>query len=146
MSHGPASENKEYLYNTAQFIPCPPRHTPGTLQPRLRWGALGGIVVMFLALTAPCLPAATMADLGVLPGGSSSVANDINNNGQAVGSADTASGSSHAVRWDAQGIITDLGVLPGGSYSYATDINNDGQVVGYADTASGNPHAVRWDP
>jgi probable HAF family extracellular repeat protein len=77
-----------------------PRRALGTLRPRLGWGALGWIVVGLLALTASALPAVTIVDLGVLPGGSFSYASAINSRGQVIGQADTADGSFRAARWD----------------------------------------------
>jgi probable HAF family extracellular repeat protein len=83
-------------------------------------------------------------DLGTL-GGNSSLANDINNNGQIVGSATTADGFSHAFIWG-NGTMTDLGTL-GGDYSEANGINDSGHITGYADLSPGgsDPHAFLWD-
>src|SRR5579862_9067036 len=71
-------------------------------------------------------------DLGTLPGGTSSspaLVNALNVNGQVVGSADTASGVTHAFSWTQLGGMIDLGTLGGGSSS-ATAVNANGQVVG----------------
>lgn len=68
-----------------------------------------------------------MTDLGTL-GGASSDAFDINDRGQVVGTAQTASGPMHAFLWQ-NGQMIDLdpaGVLD----SLALQINNEGQVVG----------------
>ena len=83
-----------------------------------------------------------MTDLGTL-GGTYSVATGINNSGQIVGYADTASGQTHAFLYSG-GTMTDLGTLPGGTYSFATGINNNGQIVGYSTTASGQTHAFLY--
>jgi probable HAF family extracellular repeat protein len=78
-----------------------------------------------------------MSDLGTFPGGSDSYAWGINNNGQVVGAALTASGDQHAFLYNG-GMMIDLGTL-GGSVSEAACINDRGQVAGDSDTASGLP-------
>ena len=80
-------------------------------------------------------------DIGTL-GGSTSNAEDINANGDVVGSAETAAGASHAFVWRA-GTMTDLGTL-GGSSSRATAVNDVGQIVGQSQTASGVWHMFLW--
>jgi probable HAF family extracellular repeat protein len=71
--------------------------------------------------------------------------NDVNDRGQGVGFAFTASGQdARAVRWQ-DGKLTELATL-GGSYSYAYDVNNLGQAVGVAFTPDGRGHAVLWQP
>ena len=77
-----------------------------------------------------------MADLGTLTGGTSSRAYAINDRGQVVGEAMTASGDTHAFLF-ANRVMTDLGTLPGGNFSIAKGINKRGQVVGEASTAAG---------
>jgi probable HAF family extracellular repeat protein len=62
-------------------------------------------------------------DLGTL-GGRFSGAYGINDHGQIVGEAQTASGSFHAFLWE-NGQMTDLGLL-----GRAVEINNRGQVIG----------------
>jgi probable HAF family extracellular repeat protein len=85
-------------------------------------------------------------DLGTL-GGANSVALGINNLGQIVGYADTASVGPaynyqiHAALW-ANGTVTDLGTLPGGDASYAYHINDQGTAAGYAYAADFSMHAV----
>ena len=63
--------------------------------------------------------------------GESSVANDINNRGQIVGTAKPPTGPSHAVLWE-NGTIRDLGNLggPDTEASQAFAINDRGQIVG----------------
>jgi probable HAF family extracellular repeat protein len=87
----------------------------------------------------------SITDLGTLPGGDLSVAEDINNRGQVVGFGSTASGAAHAFLWD-NGQMTDLGTLPGAKFKFslANGINARGQVVGWSSTASGEEHAVLW--
>ena len=76
----------------------------------------------------------TIEDLGTL-GGNGSLANAINAEGQVVGSAQLANGTSHAVLWNPGQPGKDLGTL-GGSTSTALGINVLGDVVGAADTAT----------
>ena len=66
----------------------------------------------------------------------------INDRGDVVGRATTATGDWHAFRWR-HGRMTDLETL-GGPESGAADINNRGQIAGFADTTDGPTHAVRW--
>ncbi len=83
----------------------------------------------------------SLTDLGTL-GGIHSGATGINNNGQAVGFANTTGdATSHTFISTANGgSLTDLGTL-GGTYSQAFGINNSGRVVGYSGTTSGVQHA-----
>jgi len=111
---------------------------------------LGRTFVVFALLCVAALQTAvgqsfTIKDLGTLPlGFPTTIAFGINNRGQVVGAAATASWIRHAFLFD-DGVMTDLGTLPGGSYSDATGINNRGQVVGVASTASGETHAFLFE-
>lgn len=69
-------------------------------------------------------------DLGVLDGGTTSTASDINDAGNIVGSSDTLSGETHAFFLPSGGVITDINTLPGGDNSHANGINDLNQVVG----------------
>ncbi|MHC4743629.1 MAG: LamG-like jellyroll fold domain-containing protein, partial [Planctomycetota bacterium] len=91
----------------------------------------------------PVLPRYEVVDLGTL-GGSYSSAFGINDSGQVVGVADTASGQPHAFVWDKNAGMVDLGTL-GGSVSSAYAINNRGQIVGSARTANNELHAFLWE-
>jgi probable HAF family extracellular repeat protein len=72
------------------------------------------------------------------PGGQSSAAIDLNDNGQVVGHAGFHGmhmllGPGHAFLYDdAAATMVDLGTLPGFQHSAASAVNNAGQVVGFA--------------
>jgi probable HAF family extracellular repeat protein len=85
-----------------------------------------------------------MVDLGTLPGGTFSEPSSVNNRGQVVGEANTASGDIHAFLFE-NGAMVDLGTLPGGNFSRAMGINIRGQVVGESTTASGDMHAFLFE-
>jgi probable HAF family extracellular repeat protein len=72
-------------------------------------------------------------DLGTLGGDSPSLGNAINNAGVIVGRSATASGESHAFRYDGKGGMQDLGTVPGCTRSEATAVNEPGTVVGVSD-------------
>ena len=89
-------------------------------------------------------PDGGLVDLGTL-GGPRSYGFGLNEGGQVVGQADTASGVPHAFLWSAATGMEDLGTL-GGTSSVASDVDFQGQVVGGAATASGETHAFLWTP
>lgn len=84
-------------------------------------------------------------DLGTL-GGKDSYALAINDQGTSVGwSTIGASGYTHAVVWDSQGIHA-LGTLNPQEFSQATSINNEGDIVGfvYPNGLAGSSYAALW--
>ena len=85
----------------------------------------------------------TVTDLGVLSGGTESVALGINNKGQVVGYSDTANGNNHAFLYSG-GVLTDLGVLSGGVWSQAYSINDNGVIVGASWPSAGYPDAFMY--
>jgi probable HAF family extracellular repeat protein len=86
------------------------------------------LAILFVSSVCQAEVQYTITDLGTL-GGSSSVAFNINNDGQIVGSSGIAGSSvSHAFLYDGTE-MHDLGTL-GGDFSAAININNSGQVVG----------------
>src|SRR5687768_4389733 len=91
-----------------------------------------------------------LIEIGTLPGpGRRSIANGINNRGQAVGWSYTldATGNSivtHAFLY-ADGVLTDLGTLPGQTESFAIDINNRGDIAGESGTFGSPAHVVLWE-
>ncbi len=88
-------------------------------------------------------PVSGYLELGTF-GGSSSYAMGINDAGQAVGTAQLASGYTHAFVLDGS-ILEDLGTL-GGASSYAYGINNGGDIVGYSWlSGAGDPHAFLYE-
>jgi probable HAF family extracellular repeat protein len=81
-------------------------------------------------------------------GGTKSSAVGINNVGQIVGGATTASEDMHAFVWDRQnGSVRDLhsAVSFGGSNSKAFSISDSGRIVGASEDASGNQIGFVYD-
>jgi uncharacterized membrane protein len=74
-----------------------------------------------------------------------SMAWDINNRGQIVGSWQRSRSSEvfRAALWENRK-LTLLPNLPGGTSNEALSINEEGQIVGSAETRSGDFHAVLW--
>jgi len=87
-------------------------------------------------------------DLGTLGGEYEySAAISINDYGQIVGRADTASGFAHATLFDpnGQGNNRDLGTVAEYNFSVAASINNSGQIVGQAGVRDYEYRAVLFD-
>ncbi|MFN3653199.1 MAG: CARDB domain-containing protein [Armatimonadota bacterium] len=92
-----------------------------------------------------------MIDLGTL-GGEQSTAYGINDQGQVIGTAQTASGEYHPFLWEDlngnfvsdPGEMIDLGTF-GGDFGTALGINNQGVVVGGARDASDLTFAFAWE-
>jgi probable HAF family extracellular repeat protein len=84
-----------------------------------------------------------MQDLGTL-GGPTGAANAINEAGEVVGLADTAT-STDAFLWR-NGQMIDLGTLPGHCFSGATSINARTQITASSFPCDGSAaHAVLWE-
>jgi probable HAF family extracellular repeat protein len=83
-----------------------------------------------------------MKDMGVLPGDSSSRANHISDQGNAVGASEGMQGV-RAFLWTHNAGIQELASFPSGSYSEAFGINNRGQIVGQSGSSLGT-RAVLW--
>ena len=84
----------------------------------------------------------SIRNLGGLPGSVGSVANAINDGGQAAGYSDLSDGTLRATEWGIDSIIN-LDGLSGSTSSVASRINDAGQVVGYS-VVGGIPTATEW--
>ncbi len=108
------------------------------------------IAIFLISVFLLTIPIRVHADwsiqgLGSL-GGTSSSAQSINDSGQIVGSASTASEDTRAFITGPNGSgMTDLGSF-GGTGSSANAINNSGQVIGNASTATGETHVFITGP
>jgi probable HAF family extracellular repeat protein len=72
----------------------------------------------------------TFVDLGFISGGSYSLAEEINNEGEVVGRARTSSGDRRPFLWTKHHGMMDLGLPPGHAWGWATSINEEGSIVG----------------
>lgn len=102
--------------------------------------AVGAVSCASAGLNGAALgaPAYTITDIGTLPNGSSSFANDVNNLRQVTGNAGTSGSSNlHAYLWT-NGTKTDLGILTAVNFSRGYAINDSGVVVGESDNNTSN--------
>jgi probable HAF family extracellular repeat protein len=90
------------------------------------------------------LKSGPLQEIEGLPGSDYSAALGINNLGQVVGSANTATAMRAFRSHRTTGIVA-LGTLPGDSGSVAMAINHPGQAVGYSSGPTG-VRAVVWTP
>jgi probable HAF family extracellular repeat protein len=81
-------------------------------------------------------------DLGTLPGGTASIARDLNNRGVIVGESRLPNAGSQAFVWR-DGAMRALPTPTGGGQSYANGINEREAIVGMWDNGS-RTHAVLW--
>jgi uncharacterized membrane protein len=92
--------------------------------------------------------AQTIIDLGVLPGGTTTLGGSISADGSVVaGNGDVAGGSYRGWRWTAATGKVNIGVTPGSDHSYAYGMSGNGLVVigaSGASTASSYDTATRW--
>jgi probable HAF family extracellular repeat protein len=115
------------INSTGQIVGMSP--ASGFVQHAVLWDAQGGI-----------------QDLGTL-GGSNSLAIDINDAGQVIGSSQIAGDAvTHYFLWSAQNGMTDLNTLIGVSVTSAVEINAGGQIIGTYITGGGQSHAFLYTP
>jgi probable HAF family extracellular repeat protein len=86
----------------------------------------------------------TITDLGTLPGGTSSVAHAVNDQGAVTGNAFLSTGFEHAFFWTSSAGMLDLGTIDGDTSSIGFAINNSGEVVGGSFTGVPPGHAFLW--
>ena len=87
------------------------------------------------------VPSFELVDIGLLPGGSYSIAWSINNAGLVVGEATNTQGKLRAFVWQA-GQMTELPAL--GRVAVARWINDQGRIVGYSGADLRYPHSCLW--
>jgi probable HAF family extracellular repeat protein len=104
----------------------------GFFASRRLWVLLALLAGLVHTPTAPAAPDYTITDLGTL-GGTTSIAEGLNNAGQVVGYSDTTGDVEEHAFLYSNGVITDLGTL-GGTSSQAVAINNSAQIVGVSAT------------
>ena len=85
----------------------------------------------------------TVVALGSL-GGTSTVAIDINDLGQVVGTSQNTSGVFRPFLWTPRKGMVDLGTIGAGLRGQAWGINNSGQIVGLSDVEGTVGHATYW--
>jgi probable HAF family extracellular repeat protein len=85
-----------------------------------------------------------ITDLGTLPGGHFSFANDLNASSVVVGYAEYQSQRRHAMRWTVTSGMQDLGALAPGEQSSAEAINDPGEIVGVSGNGTGLDRAFVW--
>ncbi len=86
-----------------------------------------------------------MHSVGVFPGGTYTMGQDMNDWGQVVGYGSSPQGDRAFLYNVVDGSLRNLGTIPGGTSSYALSINSAAQVVGFAFGTSGYPHGFLWD-
>ncbi len=104
----------------------------------------GFLFLFALGAWAADLPAQTITDLGLLPGGSYLLPSNVSVDGSVVvGEGDSAGGTARAWRWTAATGKADLGTAAGASYASAYFVSGNGQcVVGIS--GSSYDVAMRW--
>jgi probable HAF family extracellular repeat protein len=86
----------------------------------------------------------TIVDLGVLPGGTFSQGQGVNQSGQVTGGSTSGTSlNTHAFLFS-NGTMSDLGLLPGDNFSQGYGINQSGQVTGLSANTSGPTHAFLY--
>ncbi len=131
--------------NSIHTLPTPPGSDRGAATAINSFGKVVGEVhaTGSARLRAAMWENGVYRDLGLLPGGTTSFARQINDDGFVIGFGDTAASPAHAFLWSSSAGMVDLGTL-GGPTSAAFDINNRGVIVGTSMTASGARHAFAY--
>lgn len=110
-----------------------------------RWGQLlvGGTFVLCAAV-ASAQTIYDVTDIGILPGGVSSEARAVNNQGVVVGVSDAGISWQRAFVWE-NGVLTELPGGPPNVRSWANDINDAGQIAGVIMNDGVNQMATLWE-
>lgn len=110
----------------------------GTIRVRILAPAAGILLATLIPTLAMAGTTYRITNIGDLPGGAdSSDAEDLNNDGQVVGSSQGADVNRHGFLWDSTSGMQDLGAI------FAAGINDSSEVVGSA--VFDAMHAALWD-
>jgi probable HAF family extracellular repeat protein len=90
------------------------------------------VIAVFASQSSKAQIRYTVTDLGVLPGGTATSANAINNRGQVTGGSNLSVSTTHAFLYS-NGHMQDIGTL-GGDFSVGISINDHGQIAGTSTT------------
>ncbi len=116
----------------------------------MRRTAVLAAVALAFAAAASAAPLYHLVDLGMLPGGTSSVPRHFGPGPTVLGGTDLpGTFGGHATRWDltAQGgvvSVTDLLGLTGFDGSFSSGMNAGGWIVGWSNTADPQPRPILW--
>ncbi|MCA9287402.1 MAG: DUF3466 family protein, partial [Phycisphaerales bacterium] len=137
---------RDLLPNLPGFGTANDRNNVGTSVGTFRGGNSNASLGFVIAGPSAIAPAATF--IQPLPGGTTTVANAVNDSNWVVGSSNLAftgavAPATHAILWR-QGQTQDLGTL-GGRNSEARDVSADGSIVGVSDLppSTANARTIR---
>lgn len=146
-ANGPSGATTAFVYSNGVMTDLNTAHGTPSWNLSYAWdinssGQITGVGTGANGDRAYLLSGGQLFDLGTL-GGSRSDGYGINEAGDVVGRARTATEQNHAFLYS-NGFMIDLGTL-GGTSSQAWDINDNGQVAGWATDANGDRMAFLYE-